>query len=68
MSGSVLLSEEEKREMLQDARDAERGKGFFAARLKSQEGSIDEYVDFLSQNIELIDFVPSKQITTKYKL
>jgi len=54
--------------MLKDARDAERGKGFFAARLKSREGSIDEYIDILSQNIELIDFVPSKRIITKYKL
>lgn len=68
MSGLVVLSEEEKQEMLKDARNIERGKGFFAARLKSQEGSIDEYIDFLSQNIELIDFVPSKQITIKYKL
>jgi len=68
MSGSVVLSEEEKGEMLQDARDTERGKGFFAARSKSQEGSIDEYIDFLSENIEWIEFVPSKRITINFKL
>jgi len=68
MSGSELLSEEEKWEMLQDARDAGRREPFWAARLKSQEGSIDDYIDFLSQNIELTEFVPSKRVTTNFKL
>jgi hypothetical protein len=38
MSGSQALSEEERREMVRDAMDVERGKSFLAARLKSQRG------------------------------
>lgn len=48
MNGSSVLSEKEKREMLQDAKDLKRGQAFLAARLTSQKGSIDDYIDFLS--------------------
>lgn len=68
MSGSKTLSDDEKREMLEDIRDVQRANVFMAARLKSQEGSMDEYIDFLSENIELIELVPTRWITTKYKL
>jgi hypothetical protein len=68
MNGSAVLSEEEKREMVLDAKDLKRGKAFLAARLTSQQGSIDDYIDFLSQNIGLIEFVCSKQMTTNFKL
>ncbi|MBC8199219.1 MAG: hypothetical protein H8E80_04125 [Desulfobacteraceae bacterium] len=54
--------------MLQDAKNVQRGKVFMAARTKSQEGSLDEYIDFLSDNMELIEFVPSKRITYQFKL
>jgi len=68
MSGSKTLSDDEKREMLEDIRDVQRANVFMAARLKSQEGSMDEYIDFLSENIEFIELVPTRWITTKYKL
>jgi len=68
MNGSAVLSEEEKREMLQDARDLERGKAFLATRINSQQGSIDDYIDFVSQHIGLIEFVCSKRVTTSFKL
>ncbi|MBW2075809.1 MAG: hypothetical protein JRI58_13880 [Deltaproteobacteria bacterium] len=68
MSGSVTLSEYEKRELLQDAKNVQRGKAFMNARIKSQEGSLDECIDFLSDNMELVEFVPSKRITRKFKL
>ena len=35
MNGSARLSEEEKQEMLQDAKDLDRRDSFLAARLKS---------------------------------
>jgi hypothetical protein len=68
MSGSATLSKYEKHEMLQDAKNVRRGKVFMAARIKSQEGSLDEYIDFLSDNMDLIEFVPSKRITYQFKL
>jgi len=68
MNGPALLSDEEKREMLQDAQDVKRRSPFLAARLKSQEGTIDEYIDFLSQNIGWIEFIPSRRVTTDFKL
>ena len=68
MSGSAILSKYEKHEMLQDAKNVQRGKVFMAARIKSQEGSLDEYINFFSDNMELIEFLPSKRITYQFKL
>ena len=68
MNGSGQLSEEEKLELLQDARNIERGKAFLAARVKSQEGTLDEYIGFLSEHIEICEFEPSKKVTEHYKL
>ena len=68
MSGSATLSKYEKHEMLQDAKNIRRGKVFMAAQIKSQEGSLDEYINFLSDNMELIEFSPSKRITYQFKL
>ena len=68
MSGSAILSEAEKQEMLQDVMDAERGKTFWAARLKSHEGGLDEYIDFLSENTELIETTPVRRVTSNYRL
>ena len=68
MNGSARLSEEEKQEMLQDAKDLDRRDSFLAARLKSQEGTIDEYIDFLSQNIGCIEFKPSRNVATNFNL
>jgi len=68
MSGSERLSNEEVREMIEDARDVNRGRTFEAARVRSQKGSLDEYIDFLSENMKLFDLSPSKRITENYKL
>ena len=68
MSGSEILSDEEVREMIEDACDVNRGRAFEAARLRSQEGSLDEYIDFLSESMRLFEFSPSKKITENYKL
>ena len=38
------------------------------ARVLSRHGSIDDYIDFLSDNIESVQFIPSIKITKDYKL
>jgi hypothetical protein len=57
MSGSVQLSEQEKAEMLEDARSAGRRAAFRAARQATRAGTLDDYIDFLSTNMP---FVPPK--------
>jgi hypothetical protein len=60
MSGSGILTEEEKREMLQDARDPRRRRAFAAAQRLSHEGSLDDYIDFLSANMDLAEASPPR--------
>jgi hypothetical protein len=68
MNGSTRLSDQEKREMREDAHDVERAKVFRAARVNSQRGSLDAYINFLSENMDLFDFVPTRRNTANYKL
>ena len=68
MNGSRKLTDEEKFEMIEDATDSSRSRAFQAARMTSQQGSLDDYIDFFSQNIEWVEIVPTKRITTNYKL
>ena len=68
MNGSMKLTDEERLEMIEDARNISRSKVFQAARITTQKGSLDDYIDFLSQNIEWVKAVPTKRITTDFKL
>jgi len=72
MNGSIKLTDEEKLEMIEDARNIPRSKVFLAARINTQKGSLDDYIDFLSQNIEWViewgKVSPTKRITTNFKL
>jgi len=53
MSGLVRLTEEEKMEMLADARDPFRKAAFAAAQGISHHGTLDDYIDFLSENMAI---------------
>ena len=68
MNGSIKLSNDEKQEMIEDVEDIKRGKVYNASRILSQEGSIDDYIDFLSENMDLVRFIPSRIITKNFKL
>ena len=68
MSGSKILSDEEKQEMLEDAKDSKRREVFNAARRLSQQGSLDDYIDFLSENMDFVQIVPTRKITKNFKL
>ncbi len=68
MSGSMRLSEQEKREMLEDAQDVSRREVFRAALMKSHDGSLDDYINFLSANLGLFEFTPTRRSTANFKL
>jgi len=68
MNGSVKLSSEEKYELLKDANDISRGKTFDAARVQASKGGLDEYIEFLSQNMEWVHVVATKRITVNFLL
>jgi len=53
---------------MEDAKDKKRGKVFNAARYLSQQGSLDDYIDFLSENIGFVRSEPSRKKTNNFKL
>jgi len=68
MNGSLKFTDEEKFEMIEDVRNVSRSRVFQAARITAQKGSLDDYIDFLSQNIEWVKVRATKRITINYKL
>jgi hypothetical protein len=69
MSGSRVMTEEERREMLQDAHDPSRKAAFAAAQRLSHEGSLDDYINFLSENMELVSgSLPIAHVTDNFRL
>ena len=68
MSGSTKLSEKEKQEMVLDAKNRNRAKAFHSARMLSQKGSLDDYIDFLSENMGTFPLVPTERKTEHFKL
>jgi len=69
MSGSVRLTEAEKMEMLADARDPARRAVFAAAQSTSHHRTLDDYIDFLSENMGIAgEWTPSIMKTAGYRL
>lgn len=69
MSGCVTLTEEEKQEMLLDARDPKRRAAFAAARRACHSGTLDDYIEFLSENMGIADAsAPRIMATDNFRL
>lgn len=68
MNGSMILSEAEKKEMLEDSLNERRREAFRAARTKSQSGNLDDYIDFLSNHAGFLPFSPRRNITEDFRL
>lgn len=68
MNGSKILSDEEKQEMLSDANNKSRGRAFLSARQLSHIGTLDDYIDFLSENMALVPKEPVQRKTSGNKL
>jgi hypothetical protein len=68
MSGSIILSDKEKREMIADAENKERAGNFEAARHLNSIQNIDAYIEFLSENLPLFSTELRVKITKNNKL
>jgi hypothetical protein len=65
----MRLTKEEKMEMLADARDSARGATFAAAQDNSHHGTLDDYIDFLSENMGIAaESAPRILKTADYRL
>jgi hypothetical protein len=65
----VKLTEEEKQEMLLDARNPLRGAAFAAAQRTCHDGTLDEYIEFLSENMGMAGkSAPKITVTDDYRL
>jgi hypothetical protein len=52
MNGSPRLNDEERQELLRDGQDLQRGKAFRDLKVRAHRGTLDEYIEFLSENLE----------------
>ena len=68
MNGSMKLTDEERLEMIEDARNFSRSKAFQAARMTAHKGSLDDYIDFLSENMKWVKVNATKRMSTNFKL
>ncbi len=68
MNGFKKLRSDVRQEMLEDARDFKRGLAFRAARRKSEQCDLDEYIRFLSESMEYVAPDPTKRLTRDFRL
>jgi hypothetical protein len=68
MNGFKRLRSDVRREMREDAMDLKRRKAFRAAQRKSEQCDLDEYIKFLSENMEYVSPKPTKRLTRDFRL
>ena len=68
MSGLPRLKDEERQELLQDSKDARRGEVWRAIKVRCHIGDMEEYIEFLSENIGSFNISPSKMVSDHFKL
>jgi len=68
MNGFKRLRSDVRREMVEDAKDVKRGEAFRAARRKSEQCDLDEYIKFLSESMEYVRPGPTKRLTRDFRL
>ncbi len=64
----MKISTTEKNEMRRDAEDFKRREVYRMAHDLSQRGNLDDYIDFLSENMPFFKTNASMRITSNYKL
>jgi len=68
MTGFKRLPSDIRQELLEDAKDVSRGQAFRAARRKSEECDLDEYIKFLSESMEYAGSGPTRRLTADFRL
>ncbi len=68
MNGFKRLRSDVRREMLEDKKDFKRRHAFRAARRKTEQCDLDEYIKFLSESMEYVGPDPKKRLTHDFRL
>ncbi len=68
MSGFKKLDSDIRQEMLNDTKDFTRKLVFRAARKKSEQCDLDQYIQFLSEGMEFVASSPTKRLTHDFRL
>ncbi len=68
MNGFRKLTPEIREEMRKDADDGVRKAAFSAARRKSEQGGLDEYIRFLSKTMGVVNSKPTRRLTQDFRL
>ncbi len=68
MNGFKRLASDIRQELLEDAKNVSRGQAFRAARQKSEECDLDQYIKFLSESMEYVRSGPTRRLTGDFRL
>lgn len=68
MNGFKKLTSDVRQEMIEDANDFKRASVFRAARRKSEQCDLDDYIRFLSESMEYVAPDPTRRLTPDFRL